>query len=327
MTRLVLGDYPTPIRRFSDEFPSLFVKRDDVSTGIYGGNKTRKLERLLAHARDSGARTLVTSGAAGSHQIVASTLFGEAHGFSVEGVLASQPSSEYAKNNLRIALAHGLVPIPSPAWALVPARVFERRLRGAHVLPLGGSNALGTLGFVDAARELALQVERGELPEPDEVIVALGSGGTAAGLALGFEVLGMRTRVIGVAICPPVWTLRWLTERLVRRTASLSGLSKAVASRAIARIEVDARWLGSGYGYETSAGIAAMSRAKDAELTLDATYTAKAFACALDRPRSNRTSVYWHTLSTLDHESVRLTPSERAAPLPAHLERLFLSPS
>lgn len=317
MTRLAIGTYPTPVERHPDAPGPLFVKRDDRSSAIYGGNKTRKLEWLLGRARALGARTLVTAGAAGSHQVVALARAGAHFGFSVEAVLASQPDSELARTNLRVALAHGLRAVSAPAWALVPPLVALRRARGAHVVPFGSSNPLGTLGFVNAAEELAAQVADGVLPEPDEIVVALGSGGTAAGLAVGLERCGLRTRVVGVAISPPVVALALHARSLAWRTARLSGLSRSAAARAAARIEVEGGYLGAGYGFPTPAGDEALARASRSGLTLDPTYTAKAFACALSRTRPDRTILFWHTLSTTPIEP----PAD--AELPPHLASLF----
>ncbi|AKU99473.1 Bifunctional protein: zinc-containing alcohol dehydrogenase [Labilithrix luteola] len=303
MTRLAIGRYPTPVERlpiFPGDRASVFVKRDDATSDVYGGNKVRKLELLLGAARDLGRRRLVTVGAAGSHQVVATALYGEQFGFEVEAVLVGQPPSRHAENNLRVALAHGLVGIAAPAWAAAPPMVLARLGKDSFFVPLGGSNALGSLGFVEAAREVAAQVDAGLLPEPELCVVALGSGGTTAGLAVGFEQMGMRTRVVGVAVSHPVLALSVVARGLAFRTARLAGMSSAAASRAALRIDVDERWVGRGYGYPTAAGSEAMEIASRAGLVLDPTYTAKAFASALDLARSRRAStiLYWHTLSS-----------------------------
>lgn len=321
MTRLAIGKYPTPVERlpiFPGDRASVFVKRDDATSEIYGGNKVRKLELLLGAARDLGRRRVVTVGAAGSHQVAATALYGEQFGFEVEAVLVGQPPSRHAENNLRVALAHGLVGIAAPAWAAAPPMVMARLGRDSFFLPLGGSNALGSIGFVHAARELGAQVNAGLLPEPEVVVVALGSGGTAAGLAAGFEELGMRTRVLGVAVSHPALALSAFARGLAYRTARLAGMTTTSAARAAGRIDVDARWVGRGYGFPTPAGAEAVTLGRSVGLALDPTYTAKAFACAVDLARSRRAStvLYWHTLS-----SAPLPELDDA--LPRHLARLF----
>src|SRR4029434_5777652 len=87
--------------------------------------------------------------------------------------------------------------------------------------PLGGSNPLGTLGHVNAALELAAQVDAGQLPHPVRLVVALGSGRTAAGLALGFAIAGMETTVLGVRVGPRIGANRWRVLRLVEQTRQL----------------------------------------------------------------------------------------------------------
>jgi D-cysteine desulfhydrase len=163
---------------------------------------------------------------------------------------------------------------------------------------VGGSNRLGALGYVDAARELAAQVRAGQLPEPDLVVVALGSGGTVAGLAAGLALEGISARVLGVAVAEPPWVI----EHVARSLAG-SCLKELAAEREARRpethIEFDRRYLGRGYAHATPEGERALEAAARSGLTLDLTYTAKAFAAALDRveARSAKTILFWNTLS------------------------------
>jgi 1-aminocyclopropane-1-carboxylate deaminase/D-cysteine desulfhydrase-like pyridoxal-dependent ACC family enzyme len=340
VVRLELGSYPTPVERIralSTAASELWVKRDDLTSDVYGGNKVRKLELFFGAAREAGKSRILTIGAAGSHQVVATAIFGARHGFEVEAVLVPQPGSAHARENLRVAVAHGLRANVAPAWALGPPLVMARlaRRRGdTFFIPLGGSSPLGTLAFVDAGRELAAQVRAGQMPEPDVAVVALGSGGTAAGLAVAFEETGLRTRVVGVAVSRPVSALAAMARRLAGASAVAAKLSADVGERAARRLEVTSAFLGKGYGHATRAGEEATAAAAALPATgparvaaaagglaLDATYTAKAFACALDRVRdgSDRTVLYWHTLS-----SAPLDPRGVArAPLEARLERAF----
>ena len=163
------------------------------------------------------------------------------------------------------------------------------------------------------------------LPEPDVVLVATGSGGTAAGLAVGFEQAGMRTRVVGVAVSPPTPVLRHLARRLAQKTAAAAGLSVAGGLRAAKRIDVEGKWMGRGYGHPTAEGAAATELARLAGLTLDATYTAKAFACAWAQAARGEAGniLYWHTLSTAPLEPLLGGDLGGAASLPRSLARLF----
>lgn len=318
-----LGTYPTAIEQAGD---NLWIKRDDRAAELYGGNKVRKLEHLFGAARNAGKTRILTLGAAGSHQVVATSVYGRREGFDVTAVLVPQPATLHGRTNLRAALAQGVHAIAASSWPTAPAVVAAQLARGGHesyFIPLGGSNAQGSLGFVDAAKELAAHVASGAMPEPDLVVVATGSGGTIAGLAVGFEMLEMRTRVVGVAISQPAAVLGVMARRVARKTAALLGLARGPSVRAPMRIEIDKRWLGRGYGHPTSAGDAAMREAARLGLTLDPTYTAKAFAGALDRAKSSSGSgpvLYWHTLSSAPMEPL-LTGAP--AELPTNLATLF----
>lgn len=325
MTRLVIGRYPTPVERLEG---SLFVKRDDRTNATYGGNKVRKLEYLLAEARARGARRLLTLGAVGSNQVVALGHFGRAMGFEVEAVLVPQPWSEKAERNARTALALGVRAIAAPSWSAAPAYVAWRLAfrRGIYFVPLGGSSALGSLGFVDAAEELVQQVREGRLPVPRVVVVPVGSGGTAAGLAVGFERAGLPTRVIGAATSPPSMALDLSARRLALLVGRRVGLSRRASLRAAGRITIESRWIGEGYGVATPEGERAIAEAERlssalaSPLVLDPVYTAKGLACALawSRRRPGDVVLYWHTLS-----AVSLPAGDPEAPLPVPIARLL----
>lgn len=307
LPRVSLGTFPTPVEplRVQGLAADLFVKRDETTSAVYGGNKIRKLELFFADARAKGRRRILTLGAVGSHQVVATSILGAREGFEVEAVLVPQPWSRHAEENVRLALAHGLRAHPAAAWTLAPLAVARHRTREHYVVPLGGSNPLGTLAYVDAAHELAEQVARGDVPEPDVVVVALGSGGTAAGLAVGFAALRMKTRVLGVAVSHPTPILAFASRRLARRAAELAGLPPAIGRDASRRLEIASRFVGRGYGWPTRDGQAAIVDAAAAGLVVDPTYTAKAFACALKVARAGdaRVVLYWHTLGGASDEA------------------------
>jgi 1-aminocyclopropane-1-carboxylate deaminase/D-cysteine desulfhydrase-like pyridoxal-dependent ACC family enzyme len=300
---LPIGRYPTPveyIEALSTSGSHLWVKRDDRTNEVYGGNKVRKLEYVLADALAHGAKRVVTLGAAGSHHVLATTCFGRRFGLDVEAVLVPQPRTPHVLEVLRADVALGLRAFPVTSWAAAPLAVGVRVALGARFIPIGGSSVVGTMGYVRAARELAAQIREGALPEPDVCVVALGSGGTAAGLAAGFEAEGLRTRVVGVCVSQPAWALRLVSRWLARACARRVG-APATRTSMRARLSMDARFIGAGYGRAIAAGGEATRLAEDAAgLLLDPTYTAKAFASALwhVRARRGRHIVYWHTLSS-----------------------------
>lgn len=326
MDRVALGSYPTPVERVElaprsgGVAASLWVKRDDLVSPLYGGNKVRKLEYLLADAKAKGATRVLTLGAAGSHHVVAVSVFARRVGLDAEAVIVPQPGSPHAVENLRAALSQGLVAHPVGAWALAPLAILRAgRREGTYFIPLGGSNATGSRGYVDAAAELAQEIERGALPEPDVVVVAAGSGGTAAGLAVGLERAGLRTRVVAVAVSAPVPIVQRVTEWVTRKTARRVGVDP---DRAWDRVEVDARHVGHGYAIATEWGARAAEEAAMAGLSLDPTYTEKAFAAALGLARrdAGRDVLYWHTLSSAPLSALQ---QGGLAALPADLAALF----
>jgi D-cysteine desulfhydrase len=285
----------------------LWVKRDDLTHDACGGSKVRKLEWLLADARARSARRIVTIGAAGSHHVLTTTYFAKLEGIDVEAVLVPQPRTEHVVEVLRAAIALGLRATAVRSWGAAALTLALRlATAGKHTryVPVGGSSVIGSMGYVSAARELAAQVRAGAMPEPDMCIVALGSGGTAAGLAAGFAAERMKTEVVGVCVSKPAWVLRLHTNFLARACARQT----AERPRRL-RLTVDPRFLGAGYGHPTRDGDEATRVAQAAGLELDPTYTAKAFAAALshasadahqanknDRSRPARVLLYWHTL-------------------------------
>ncbi len=302
MPVLQLGRYPTPVAlaaTLSRPGSDLWIKRDDLTHPVYGGNKVRKLEYLLAGALARGATRLVTIGAAGSHHVLATTYFGGRAGLGVEAILVPQPSTDHVLEVLRADVGLGLRAFPVNSWSAVPLAFARRVASGAWPITVGGSSVSGSMGYVQAARELAAQVREGQLPEPDVCVVALGSGGTAAGLAAGFAAEGLKTRVVGACVSGPPWALRLISLSLARACARLARVGGgSVTMRK--RLAIDTRFLGAGYGFDVPAGAEAAAAASEAGLVLDRTYTAKAFASALwhVRARQARHVLYWHTLSS-----------------------------
>jgi len=317
-----LGNYPTKVERLdelSTESTGLWVKRDDATNDVYGGNKVRKLEHLIRTASERGARRILTFGAAGSHHVLATTIHGSAAGFEVAAVLTPQPFSGHARTNLQAALGAGLEPLPCPNIAMIPF-VLARAVRsGDYVVPPGGSNVTASMGYADAADELAEQVATGCMPQPDVIVVALGSGGTAAGLTAGLENTALTSRLAAVRVVePPLVTktsallLALGVARRRRCRTSLRALSR--------RFELVRDRLGRGYGHPTAWGEEAMERAGRVGLTLEPTYTAKAFSHALRLVEQGhfRNVLYWHTLSGAD-----LTARAEGIEVPAELEALW----
>lgn len=315
VTPLALGRYPTPVFRADALSPHLWVKNDGETALRYGGNKVRKLEWLLAEARERGATRIVTAGAAGSHHVLATALYARELGIPTVAVLCPQEESQHARDTLRASLAAGIELHAVGSMAEVPLGVARVVSRHDYVIGPGGTSRSSTRGYVTAMEELAAQVRAGELPEPDEIVAAVGSGGTVAGILAGVVKAGLRSRVVGVSVAAPAW----LARRIVLALAK-TALARSERRGIEVRLEIDASELGRGYGHPTASGERATNEAKRAGLVLDPTYTAKTFAHVLTMLGGGKRRVlYVHTLS-----SAPLSPLlENAPELGPDAERLL----
>lgn len=310
-----LGHYPTPVIALPHAAAaaglregSLYCKRDDLTSELYGGNKVRKLERLLEEAHNKGAKKLVTAGAVGSHHVLATALFGLREGFDVEAVLAPQTATEHAAEVARVVAGMNVTTFPVQSLAAAPIAI-ARRLRGSsYLIQPGGSSVTGSIAYADAATELAGQIARGEAPRPTAIVVALGSGGTAAGLLVGLEREGLLAGSDGkppieivaaqVVDVPFGSAAAALALALSMRRRMGAPLSRAVVARMSRSLRVVRTFIGPGYGFPTAEGQRASELAALDGITLDPTYTAKAFAAALAEAAARPGPIlFWHTLS------------------------------
>jgi 1-aminocyclopropane-1-carboxylate deaminase/D-cysteine desulfhydrase-like pyridoxal-dependent ACC family enzyme len=284
-----LGTFPTRIESLCVAAPgggerTLWVKREDLAAPVYGGNKVRKLEFLLARARAKGATRLITVGAAGSHHALATTVHGRAQGFEVTLVLFPQPVSQHVRDVLRMDHALGAEIRWITRMEMVPVAMLQARLayrrQHAFVIAAGGSDAWGTLGWVDAGLELAEQIERGEAPRPATIHVAAGTLGTAAGLALGLRAAGLDVPVKAARITSRLITNERTLATLVRGAAKIlqTAGARIPIEDVLRQVEIGHTQIGRGYGRATPESTFALDAFAAAGLRLDATYTAKAAA-------------------------------------------------
>ena len=177
----------------------------------------------------------------------------------------------------------------------------------------------GALGYLDAMDELAMQVARGECPRTDVIVVPLGSGGTLAGILAGVAKHDWPCQVIGTLVTSPVWAARLQVSSLLKRVAKRVGIP---SQKMFERFQFCAEYLGQGYGVPTQEGEEAKRIAAPYGITLDPTYTAKAFANVLAIAKSGtfRHVLYWHTLS-----SAPMAPLLEGAPseIPPSLRKLL----
>lgn len=303
--RLRLGNWPTPIlfaKTLSQSLGvQLYVKDDGVAADAYGGGKVRKLEHLLYEAHRQGHREVLTFGGVGSNQGVALAALTPAS-LKARLWLAPQRKSPAVRANLLAMAAFGAELEHVPAVWRAQQRAHD--LPGKRfIIPMGGSTPRGNSGFVNAAFELARQLDETKTPIPDVIFIALGTMGSAAGLALGLEACRLPTKIIGVRASNPETSTR---SALVRMCTELADFLRDTrhcfdAKRAAARITIDGSKLGRGYGARTSDSDNAVTMMQTSEaLTLETTYTGKCLAALVDRAPelAGKTVMFWNTHST-----------------------------
>ena len=293
--RVALINAPTPVAPLTGISPSLWIKRDDLSADPLGGNKVRSLEFLLAHVRP-GDR-IVTVGSAGSTHALAVATYGRRLGArALVGRWRQTMNPTAALVSARVAQLAERAPVfrstaGAYAWAML------QRMRGAHWIAAGGSTPLGVLGHVNAGLELVAQLDSGELPQPGYVVLPLGTGGTAAGLALAFAIARKEIVVVGARVVPRIVGRRGRVLRLARATARLierhTGERLPALGAADVRVVHDA--YGGAYGAETDEARAAARRLEEATgVRADMSYSAKGFQVALDMA-AHAPTLFWLT--------------------------------
>jgi 1-aminocyclopropane-1-carboxylate deaminase/D-cysteine desulfhydrase-like pyridoxal-dependent ACC family enzyme len=293
-----LGTWPAPLEAQPAlaralGLQALWLKREDLT----GGNKVRGLEFLLAGAPPRSV--FVTIGGAGSSHCLATARCAKTQGYRTAVATFPQPETDASRAvaaatgataNL-VVRASSMVTLP---WAVLRAWRAAHHLGGGtpHWIPGGGADPRAVIGHFLAALELGSQLDA----PPDTIVVPLGTGGTAAGIALGVAWLGWSTEVVAVRVAPRIVANRWRTLRLARKTAALmrrAGIEFGVPRSAI-RVRV-VHAMGRGYGHPTPEGERAQALAAEHGLRLDPTYGAKAFGVLLERQPQIQRVVFWHT--------------------------------
>ncbi|HEU4758440.1 MAG TPA: pyridoxal-phosphate dependent enzyme [Dehalococcoidia bacterium] len=316
---MALCEGPTPVARLAalekQTGGEIWIKNDGLYGSLYGGNKPRKLEFILADALSGGGGTILTFGAVGTHHGLATALYGRQCGLRVVLLLTYQTPTEDTARHLCLmqeagALLHYTRSLPETA-VLAPyflLRYSGRWLRQRpYLLWTGASTPLGCAGYVNGALELAEQVRQGQLPEPEHIVVPLASAGTAAGLLLGLRLAGLRSRLLGVAVTRAPTAGGSAVARLAASAARLLRARGAHIPELRLRasdIQVVREWLGDGYAKPSAAGEEARRLLAETEgLSLDPVYTAKTVAALMGLRRRGELGdgpvLYWHTYNAL----------------------------
>jgi D-cysteine desulfhydrase len=321
----------TPLPRAAEALGLEFlgVKRDDLGLPFHGGSKPRKLDYLLAVPPFADAPAWAAAGGVGSGMLVTLTEVARTLGRRIEAHMFWTPLTRSVVGNLAFT-ASGPARIhfygSRTAMALRQPSVFlGSRANGVPVIAPGATSPRGMIGSVRAGLELAAQVRAGEIPEPERVYVALGSGGTAVGLAVGFALAGLSTTVAAIAVVErflsPQLRVRSL-ERAVLAELARFGLKAPAAPLALA---LDHAHAGDGYALVTAEGLAAVAAMADEGITIEPVYTGKAMAAlrADARRLGLKRVLFW---STVHRALPEPDPAYREELPPALRRRLVATP-
>ncbi|TFG05757.1 MAG: pyridoxal-phosphate dependent enzyme [Promethearchaeota archaeon] len=317
---------------------NLWIKRDDRTTDIYGGNKPRKLEFILADVVEKQKSDVMTMGGTGSNHCLATAAFAKQLGIQPTLLLFHQPVTADVQKKLLIyqSLGAKLLGPYSEIGALLQFLLFKRFRRNTYFLPAGGSSPLGVLGFVNAAFELKEQIENDEMPKPKYLFITCGTLGTMAGLLLGCKLAELDISIIGVRVVQSFisfynWTFSFTNA--VRKLANKALKYLRAKDTLIPDLKITQMPLvlddfyGEAYGKPTPEAIQAIELVKNHEnIILDTTYTGKTFAGLLQYIKENAISeepvLFWNTYNSQDISKLK-SATVSYEDLPRGFQKLF----
>ena len=306
LARVPLAALPTPV----DEVPRLsrhlgcqiYVKRDDLTGLAMGGNKTRKLEYLVADAISAGAKTLITAGAPQSNHCRQTAAAAARMGLRCVLILSGEKSqAQTSTGNILLdrLLGAEIVWTEGLGRDEMMDQVLEREKQAGHqpyLIPYGGSNPIGAAAYAVAMLEFAAQQV-----DVEWVVFATSSGGTQAGLALGARLAGLKARLHGISVDKPSSPFRDQVAELANRTAEKVGADPRIRPE---ELIVDDRFLGAGYGKPDALELGAINLFARLEgMLLDPVYTGRAAGGMLSMIRTREIPpgarvLFWHTGGT-----------------------------
>lgn len=309
--RVALCHRPTPLEpmlRLTEHLggPTLWIKRDDCTGLATGGNKTRKLEFLIGAALSEGADTVITQGAVQSNHVRQTAAAACRHGLACHILLERRvphtaPAYEETGNVLLDRIFGASIEFRPPGCdmnAEAERAANELRMRGhrPYVIPGGGSNEIGALGYVDCASELLDQAAEQGI-DIGWIVLATGSTGTQAGMVAGLHALSANVPVMGISVRQPKEQQIKAVHTLVQKTAANLGKGNVPVSK----VMVDDGYVGEGYGVPAASTLEAIMTAARLEgLLLDPVYSGKGFAGLINLVKSglfgaNDNVVFLHT--------------------------------
>ncbi|MBD2452031.1 pyridoxal-phosphate dependent enzyme [Nostoc sp. FACHB-152] len=313
-----LAELPTPVHKLhklekSLNAEQLYIKRDDLSGLIYGGNKIRKLEFLLGDVLNQKSKRVLTFGFAGSNHALATAIYAHSLGIRTTSMLMPQMNAQYVRRNLLMSHYYEadihqhqtqLTLLINTAYQLLHYTLKEGRI--PYIIAPGGSSPLGAIAYVNAAFELKEQILQGHIPEPDFIYLPLGTMGTAVGLVLGLKAVGLKTKVIAVLVVEAQFANEKKMVKLFNHTNSLlHSLDSTFPILKMTENDVLIRqeFFGEEYARFTKLGMKAITQMDNQEnIQLDGTYTGKAFAALIhdinQEDIKDQVILFWNTYNS-----------------------------
>jgi D-cysteine desulfhydrase len=306
LTPVPLCHKPTPLVPFPGQ-RNLWIKRDDLTRDDQGGNKPRKLEFVLADIRRRGANRVITLGATGTNAGVATALMCQREGLQCDVITFPQPDSDIVQLNQTLMRESGARLVARPSllmaalgWYLHPRRLDPR----CYFLYAGCSAPVATFAYVNAMLELAEQLRQQSQMAPAHLVVAAGSGATVAGMIAGAALVMPETHIHAIQVAPAkVGPFTACHPDVVSKMVdqvwrSLRAADPTLARRCPTRWQWHPEFYGEGYGVSSEASRHAVQQASNHALTLEHTYSGKAFAAALALAEQHPEPVlFWQTFA------------------------------
>lgn len=335
-----LGTLPTPIKHLislgnANNCTNLYLKDDGKTGTLFGGNKVRKLEFLLADARHKNCTHIVTVGGAGSNHATATTIYAKQLGLTCSTLLLKQLNTSSVLRNLLLMQANNAQIsyfTHEEDFKTLNDMFLHHPFPQTYFIPVGGSNPIGTLGFVNAAFELKEQIEQGWMPEPDIIYLPLGSCGTAVGLALGMKLAGLKTHPIFVTISKPHEKRVAMFINLFNQTSAyLHSLDAPIPlmQTSADQWEFNARFGNTEYAENVEEISQAIQQLFKTEgIKIDATYAGRVFTAMVHDLATNnhkdKVVLFWNTFCSEPFSQVTSTTDYKQ--LPQNLHTYFESP-
>ncbi|XOK62197.1 1-aminocyclopropane-1-carboxylate deaminase/D-cysteine desulfhydrase [Paenibacillus elgii] len=306
LPRVILGAWPTPLQP-AEQLSlllgcPLYIKREDMSGLGGGGNKARKLEFQLGKAKTDGATHVVTTGAVQSNHAHLTAASARKLGLRPHLVLSGAPDAEMHGNLFLDHLLESDLTFVTPPVGRPPLEEVNKVMAEVAgkitseggtpcIIPEGGTDALGTVGYILALQELAQQLDSfGLRGKKILIVVATGTCGTHAGLVAGASILSDSFDILGVSVSGKTHVKIEKTSKVANETLHLAGYSHDVKPE---QIRIEDRFIGSGYGDITKECCHAIyTAAKTEGIFLDPVYTGKAMAALLQRGESGHLTKY-----------------------------------